>query len=249
MAFIYSLTDTWNDAGVTFTAIRMNVTDNASNAASLLMDLQVGGLSAFRVSKAGSPLASGVFTLQVAATDTNRMAIINNNGVAIRQNATFGWGGAGDAGGAPVLMLAFDAANTLAQRNGTNAQTLRVYGTFTDASNYTRLAVNTTATTVTIQTERAGTGGFGSLVLGSNAGASLNMGSNITHTANQNIFANGSIIINAGANPNIEMVEVTAPAAPATNGVRIYAEDNGSGKTRLMARFATGAAVQIAIEP
>jgi hypothetical protein len=31
--------------------------------------------------------------------------------------------------------------------------------------------------------------------------------------------------------------------------VRIYAEDNGSGKTRLMAKFPTGAAVQIAIEP
>jgi hypothetical protein len=46
-----------------------------------------------------------------------------------------------------------------------------------------------------------------------------------------------------------EMWEMTAPAAPATNGVRIYAEDNGSGKTRLMAIFATGAAQQIAIEP
>jgi hypothetical protein len=42
---------------------------------------------------------------------------------------------------------------------------------------------------------------------------------------------------------------MTAPAAPATNNVRIYAEDNGSGKTRIMALFATGAAVQIAIEP
>jgi hypothetical protein len=47
----------------------------------------------------------------------------------------------------------------------------------------------------------------------------------------------------------VELVEVTAPAAPATNRVRIYAEDNGSGKTRLMALFATGAAQQIAIEP
>lgn len=47
----------------------------------------------------------------------------------------------------------------------------------------------------------------------------------------------------------IETAEVTAPSAPASNGARIYAEDNGSGKTRLMARFATGAAVQIAIEP
>ena len=46
-----------------------------------------------------------------------------------------------------------------------------------------------------------------------------------------------------------EVAEMTAPAAPATNSVRIYAEDNGAGKTRLMALFATGSAVQIAIEP
>ena len=46
-----------------------------------------------------------------------------------------------------------------------------------------------------------------------------------------------------------EVAEMTAPAAPATNSVRIYAEDNGAGKTRLMALFATGSAVQIAVEP
>lgn len=45
------------------------------------------------------------------------------------------------------------------------------------------------------------------------------------------------------------LVEMTSPAAPATNGVYIFAEDNGSGKTRLMARFATGATQQLAIEP
>lgn len=46
-----------------------------------------------------------------------------------------------------------------------------------------------------------------------------------------------------------EMYEMTAPAAPPANGCRLYVEDNGSGKTRLMARFASGAAQQIAIEP
>ena len=47
----------------------------------------------------------------------------------------------------------------------------------------------------------------------------------------------------------LSFIEQTAPASPAANIVRIYAEDNGSGKTRLMALFATGAAQQIAIEP
>jgi hypothetical protein len=47
----------------------------------------------------------------------------------------------------------------------------------------------------------------------------------------------------------IEMDEMTAPAAGATNTARLYAEDNGSGKTRLVVRFPTGAAQVIATEP
>lgn len=47
----------------------------------------------------------------------------------------------------------------------------------------------------------------------------------------------------------LPLTEMTAPSAAPTNSVRIYAEDNGAGKTRLMAKFATGAAQQLAIEP
>jgi len=43
--------------------------------------------------------------------------------------------------------------------------------------------------------------------------------------------------------------QASEPAAPAANGFVIYAVDNGSGKTKLMAKFATGAAQQLAIEP
>ena len=51
---IYDLADTWNAGATTFTAIKMNVTDTASAAGSLLMDLQVGGSSRFKVSKGGT---------------------------------------------------------------------------------------------------------------------------------------------------------------------------------------------------
>lgn len=50
---IFDLTDTWNAGATTFTAIKMNVTDTASAAGSLLIDLQVGGASQFSVTKAG----------------------------------------------------------------------------------------------------------------------------------------------------------------------------------------------------
>ena len=46
-----------------------------------------------------------------------------------------------------------------------------------------------------------------------------------------------------------EFVETTPPAAPDANHVRIYAEDNGAGKTQLVAKFPSGNAQQIAIEP
>lgn len=57
-------------------------------------------------------------------------------------------------------------------------------------------------------------------------------------------ITNGST--GAGA---LEMQEQTAPPAPAANLVRIYAQDNGAGKTQLMALFSSGAAQQIAIQP
>ena len=50
-------------------------------------------------------------------------------------------------------------------------------------------------------------------------------------------------------NGALELAEMTAPGAGAANTVRIYAVDNGSGKTQLMAIFNTGAAQQLAIQP
>jgi hypothetical protein len=46
-----------------------------------------------------------------------------------------------------------------------------------------------------------------------------------------------------------DIAEMTAPAAPPANTARLYADDNGAGKTRLMVRFPTGAVQQLAIEP
>lgn len=62
-----SLTQTWNAGGVTFTGILMDVTDTASAAASLLADLQVGGTSQWKVSKAGVTTQIGAFNANAAA--------------------------------------------------------------------------------------------------------------------------------------------------------------------------------------
>jgi len=58
-----------------------------------------------------------------------------------------------------------DAANTLALRNGTNAQASRVYGTYTDASNYRRVEIAmTTGGVASITPSGAGTGSSGNVI-------------------------------------------------------------------------------------
>ena len=57
-------------------------------------------------------------------------------------------------------------ANTIAQRNGTTAQKHYIYNTWTDASNYERLALSWASNTPSIRTEKAGTGVQRSLTLG-----------------------------------------------------------------------------------
>jgi hypothetical protein len=50
---VLDLAQTWNASGTTFSALRVNVTNTNSAAASLLMDLQVGGTSRFAISRQG----------------------------------------------------------------------------------------------------------------------------------------------------------------------------------------------------
>lgn len=97
---LLDLTQTWNAGAVTFTGLKLNVTNTASAAASLLLDLQVATVSQFSVSNAGV--------------------------VTVPSAGSFGWSD---------VLLRRDAANILAQRNGTSAQVSRIYNTFTDASN------------------------------------------------------------------------------------------------------------------
>lgn len=179
MADIFNLTDTWNNAGTAFTAIKMNVTDTASLVTSNLIDLQVAASSKFSVSKAGAAFASaGTAALpgvavgvadtgmyesgaQLAFTRagvlaayfaTNGYFILANNGIDA-PNVRIG--GTGD------LALTRDAARVLAVRDPsapTNAMTVNVYNTFTDASNYERNALTWSSNVCYQRNQNAGTG-------------------------------------------------------------------------------------------
>lgn len=81
-----SSTVTWNAGAVAFTHWKANVTDTASAAGSLLLDLQVGGASQFKVSKAGAVTTTGGLTVTGNSTITGTLAVssaITQNGAAV----------------------------------------------------------------------------------------------------------------------------------------------------------------------
>lgn len=156
-------TVTWNDAADTFTAWKLNVTNTNSAAASLLLDLQVGGSTMFNVRRDGY------------------IAIPSNVGINFSGNGFFNTQGDGifnfqKSDASTDFRLCVDASNTLALRNSTNAQTFRVYNTYTDASNYERLSLAWSTNVAQLRTAAAGTGTVRTLQLfvpGGGAGATL----------------------------------------------------------------------------
>ena len=68
-------------------------------------------------------------------------------------------------------------------------------------------------------------------------------------TTTTDLFTGYTPLIEIDITGYIEGKEQTAPAAPAANGYRLFAQDNGAGKTQLMVIFGSGVAQQIAIEP
>ena len=126
---------TWNNAATTFTGLKFNVTDTASASGSLLMDLQVGGISQANVLKSGVGIAR-VEWQAPSVWATSILYLGSGADVALRR----------------------DAANTLALRNGTAEQSFNVYNTYTDASNYERAVLRWSGNALIIGTENLGTG-------------------------------------------------------------------------------------------
>jgi len=150
-----SLTQTWNTTG-TPTALKLDVTITAANNASLLMDLQAGGASKFKVDRygliTGDSLSLGTWFYSAVS------------GANVNSAGRFAFGSTNANSGVDVALYR-DAANTLALRNSTNAQTFNTYGTYTTPSNYRRVALAmTTAGVATLKPEGAGTGASGNVL-------------------------------------------------------------------------------------
>jgi hypothetical protein len=158
---LLNLSQTWT-AAVTFTGIRLDITDITSSSNSMLMDLQVGGASRASVTKAGHLTSISMQSRYISFDGWWTASQTAQGGISFGSGHSIAWGSGttnvqvGAVSG--DLFLLRDAADTLAIRRSTNAQAFRWYRSFTDASNFTRGALQTTASTIEIAAESAGTG-------------------------------------------------------------------------------------------
>jgi hypothetical protein len=161
---------TWNDGATVFTGIKADVTNTASAAGSKLMDFQVGGASKFSVDATGLVTVGGVGVIKSpsnlffdstayfasTAVGTSRVSI--GNGVKVGSSYAYEFSATTGANGTADLLLTRDSAGTLAQRDGVNAQTFRIYNTDDGAGNkeYLSVAWSANDAVLTVDSEGAG---------------------------------------------------------------------------------------------
>lgn len=172
-------------AGATSTAWSVSGTGLGVNATSgftgNLLDLQVNGSSRLSVSSSGARALNVIadnsysvanilkigsteagiryysteyYTLSFHASNLGTGLGLSSGGVSVGGSLGFGtsvWNNID-------VFLVRDASSTLAQRNGTAAQTSRLYNTYTDASNYERLSTTWSSNVCYTKPENAGTG-------------------------------------------------------------------------------------------
>ena len=178
-----TISQTWNNAAVAFTGLKVNAAGTSgtnSASGSLLADFQLGGASRVTINK------SGETRLWKNSTDYTYLfpcgeiyGYLNSVGVATRLRFDDGGGtgsGSGlflgntgivawhpllrtDSSSPDTILLRDGAANTLALRNGANAQTFNVYGTYTSGTSYERLTLSAPSAANAIIGTNKGSGG------------------------------------------------------------------------------------------
>lgn len=164
---VLELAQTWNASGVSFVGLRFDITNTASATGSRPLHFTVGGtnnlLGIYR-DNAGTGFAaaprfeigsSGV-TWNIRTRTGGGVGCNFSDIVGLGSNLQFGVGSTTSAGD---LILQRDAANVLAQANGTNAQEFRLYNTFTSSTNHERGFLRWSSNVFQIGTEKGSGGG------------------------------------------------------------------------------------------
>lgn len=105
----------------------------------------------------------GGIVMTTASSPTHGFNYDGPGQIKITTAGYFSWAASGSTSsldGVSDLFISRDAANTLGQKNGVNAQAYRIYNTYTDASNYERGGMDWTSLSgqLTIGTVSSGTG-------------------------------------------------------------------------------------------
>jgi hypothetical protein len=189
---------TWNNALTVFDGIAIDVTDTASDTNSNLLNLKIAGATKLRIDKnarihgiAGAvtylaQVDTATWALSSAGVGHTPRASLKPGSFQLPSDGWLSWAGGANGNGTQDTFIHRDAANTVAMRNSTNAQTYRVYGTYTDASNYERGFLQADSNGLTLGHESLGTGVKRSVrVLGQSLAGSETLGAfNVLQTWN-----------------------------------------------------------------
>ena len=137
----------------------------ASGYTGNLLDLQINGSSKLTFSYTGNITSSTYIIANVFggcgiyANGQLAFTVLSTKEVVTSSDGAFGFSSGSIAGQQSTdVFLRRGAANTLAQRNGTNAQTSWLFNTYTNDSNYERLSTTWTSNVCYTKPENAGTG-------------------------------------------------------------------------------------------
>jgi hypothetical protein len=127
-----NVSQTWSNAAVAFTPVLVNVSNAASSNTSRLLSLRVGGSEVFGIDRAGNiEIPNGAINARAGSIGYWSASSFRLNPTSLLE---FG-GGTGD----PIMTR--EAIGQLALRNGTNAQQLQIAGSYSNSTNYRRLAM------------------------------------------------------------------------------------------------------------
>lgn len=228
---IYALTDTWNNVATTFTGIGLNVTDTTSAAASMLIDLQVGGTTQFHVLKTG---AVHTKRSNYNITNTNAAAILVSNYSLTGSDATsmFDLTGTWNTSGTPTALklnltdAASNAASALMdlQVGGVSQFNVNKVGRFTALG---RGTIDTLTVGRGGQTAVAGNVAVGTTVLNS---ASLT-GADNTAVGSSALRDLTTGAVNTAVGSGAMIQATTATNSTAVGGYAMFANTTGSANS------------------
>lgn len=198
---------------------------------------------------------AGANTVGVSLGATERFRFTGSAavGFTIHQSHPLSWGSAGVA--TPDAFLWREAAETIAQRHGGNAQSFRIYNTYTDAANYERAALEFSSNTLILRSQAAGTGTVRDLRLSTTGVANvifnannvdewtLVSGGNLRPPSardNLNDFGSSSARVRTGFFTNLDSGAASALVLKTNNGATQFAVSHTAGSVNFLQ--VTGAA-------